>query len=318
MGPGDVGAEPGPRRRGLEHPDRLDLALEHGRRELGIRKHRLGRLVCGEADRDGGIGGDRLDARRRVDRVAGEEALARARRDAEPDEDLARVDADPEPERCLAQGRHVGCVLADPERGPDRTFGVVLVGRRHPEHAEDRVADELLDHPAVRLDMVACHRGVGGEHAVDVFRVGALRRGGETDEVAEQCRHDLALLRERHGPVCQWGAAAVAEPRSGRVPDLTDGADDHDVQHTDTGWRSGGGRRPGGGAGERCSRNLTIPAPDERRFPESTRRPVPALHRPDHSRLARGPARQGPSGQRSAEFHEPRQTPRTRIASGRV
>ncbi len=227
MGPGDVGAEPGPRRRGLEHPDEFGLALEGRGRELDVLEHRLGRLVSGEADRDGGIGGDRLDPRRRVDRVAGEEALTRPRRNAETDEDLARVDPDPELERCLAQGRHVGCVLTDPERGPDRTLGVVLVGRRHPEHAQDRVADELLDHPAVRLDMAAGHRGIRREHAVDVFRVGALRRAGETDEVAEQRRHDLALLGERGSRGRERRAAGITEPRPARVLGSAGRALDH-------------------------------------------------------------------------------------------
>ena len=73
--------------------------------------------------------------------------------DAEADEGLAGVDADPQAERCAADGREPLGVLADPERRPDCPLGIVLVGRRHAEHPDDRIADELLDDPAVGLDL---------------------------------------------------------------------------------------------------------------------------------------------------------------------
>ena len=38
------------------------------------------------------------------------------------------------------------------ERGADGALGVVLVGDRGAPHGHDRVADELLDGPAVQLD----------------------------------------------------------------------------------------------------------------------------------------------------------------------
>ena len=149
--------------------------------------------------------------------------------------------------------RQLGRVLADPERGPDRTLGIVLVGRRDSEHAQDRVADELLHHPAVGLDMAAGHREVHGEHAVDVFGVGSLRGGGEVDEVAEQRRDDLALLGERHGPGCSGAPQPLQnrDPAGFSVPQ--DAHSTMGVKHR--GPRTGpeGGGWPGNGrAGDRA------------------------------------------------------------------
>ena len=108
------------------------------------------------------------------------------------DERLAGVDADPSrsgpPRAWQLRG-----VLGDPERCPDGALGVVLVGRRDAEHAHHGVADELLDDPAVRSIWAGPSRS-SAEHPVDVLRIGAFRRRGEPDEVAEQRRDDLALL----------------------------------------------------------------------------------------------------------------------------
>ena len=79
-------------------------------------------------------------------------------------------------------------VLDDPKPRADRALGVVLVRGRHAEHPDHRVADELLDHPAVRLDLRPGHREVRREHPVDVLGIGRLRRRGEPDQVAEQRR----------------------------------------------------------------------------------------------------------------------------------
>ena len=44
-------------------------------------------------------------------------------------------------------------LLDDPKPRADRAFGVVLVRCGHAEHADDGIADELLDHAAVCLDL---------------------------------------------------------------------------------------------------------------------------------------------------------------------
>ena len=44
---------------------------------------------------------------------------------------------------------------ADDECGAHGTLRVVAVGERRAEHTHHRVADELLDHPAERLDLVS-------------------------------------------------------------------------------------------------------------------------------------------------------------------
>jgi hypothetical protein len=174
MIPGDVDPEAGPRGRRMEDPDRLGLALERRRRQLVVGEDTLRRLVCGEPHRDAHLGRHRLDPGRRVDGVPGQEPLARAGRDPEPDEDLAGVDPDPQAELRPAKRSEPGGVLADPKGRPDRTLRVVLVGGGHAEDPQHRVADELLDHAAVGLDLRAGHREVRGQHAVDVLGIGTI------------------------------------------------------------------------------------------------------------------------------------------------
>ena len=154
-----------------------------------------------------------MDPRGRIDRIAGEEPLARARGDAEPDEGFARVDPDAEAGRDSRDARQPLRVLDDPERCPDRSLGVVLVGSRHPEHPEDGIADELLNDPAMGLDLGSGKGEVGGQDPVHVLGVRGLRRRGEADEVAEERRDDFALLGERdRGGRPERGRAGRAEP----------------------------------------------------------------------------------------------------------
>src|SRR5712671_1991717 len=96
---------------------------------------------------------DRLDPRGGIDAVTGEEALADARADVETDERRAGVDPDPQAERQAAESIEAARLLDDPERGADCPFGIVAMGRRHPEHPDHRVADELLDDAAMKLDL---------------------------------------------------------------------------------------------------------------------------------------------------------------------
>jgi hypothetical protein len=181
----------------VEDPDGLGLAFQDGRRQLLVvdtMPRRLPRLL---PDGDAHFGCNRLDPRRGVDTVASQESLADSRADVEANERLARVDPDPQSERRAAESFEVARLVDDPQRGADRPLGIVAMGRRHPEHPDDRIADELLDDAAMELDLRARSNEIPAEHPVDVLRVGAFAGRGKADEVAEQGGDDLALLGDR-------------------------------------------------------------------------------------------------------------------------
>ena len=192
-----VDPESRPRRDRMEHPDRFGLALERRRRQLLVLEASLRRLPCRLADGDAHLRCDRLDSRRRVDGVASKEALAGPWGDIQPDKRRASVDPDPEPERRAAKGWQALGLLADPERGPDRSLRIVFVRLGHAEDADDGVADELFHDATVDLDEAPRGREISGQHPVDVFGICGLRRRGEADEIAEQRGDDLAFLGER-------------------------------------------------------------------------------------------------------------------------
>ena len=135
----------------------------------------------------------RLEARGGVDHVAGGHRLAQARVGVERDEGLAGVDGDPHLEAALGRGG------ADRERGAHGPLGVVLVRDGGAEERHHRVADELLDRAAERLELAAQPLVVGAEDRLDVLRVERLRMGREADEVGEDDGDDLALAA-CHGP----------------------------------------------------------------------------------------------------------------------
>ena len=62
------------------------------------------------------------------------------------------VDPDAQEQRRSTDGFEFLGVLGDPEAGAHGALGIVLVGGGNPEHPDDRIADELLDHAAVGLD----------------------------------------------------------------------------------------------------------------------------------------------------------------------
>ena len=123
-----------------------------------------------------GCGG--LEARGGVDDVAGRHSLSAAGVGPEHDQRLAGVDADAhvqvEAGLLLVQPVDRG---ADRERRADRPLGIVLVGHRRAEERHDGVADELLDRPAVVLELVAQERVVRRQGAADVLDVHAARSG---------------------------------------------------------------------------------------------------------------------------------------------
>src|SRR5204863_4660279 len=84
--------------------------------------------------------------------------------------------------------------VADRERRPHRALSVVAVGRRSPEDGHDRVADELLDHAAERLELAPNEVVVGRQERPDVLRVEHLGPGGEADEDDEEDRNESPLV----------------------------------------------------------------------------------------------------------------------------
>ena len=139
--------------------------------------------------------GDRLHARRGVDEIAGDHALAlgaeRHRRlageDAGPRAKLRRADL-------VAERRHGGDEV---ERRAHGALGVVLGrGRRAPD-GHHRVADELLDRAAVELDQPAARVEVAGEELAHLLGVAALGERREADEVGEEDGDEAALGRGR-------------------------------------------------------------------------------------------------------------------------
>ena len=214
VGAGQIRPEPRPRSQRLEDAHRLRLAFHRGRIELLIVEHHRRGLVRGDADGDSHLRRETLQPRRGVDRIAGQEAFARPRVHVEPHQRLARVDAHPQAKRRTSQSLQPLRRLHDPEARADRSFRVVLVRGGHAEHAHHRVTDELLDDAAVVLDRGSHHLRVGVEHRVHVLGIRRLRQAREPDQVAEQGRDDLALLRHRPFGNRQRKAALGAELRA--------------------------------------------------------------------------------------------------------
>ena len=81
-----------------------------------------------------------------------------------------------------------------------------------PEDGHHGVADELLDHAAVALELVAHRVEVARHHLAQRLRVERLAEARRPLEVGEDDRHDLARLLRR-GRVGELRAAGEAEPR---------------------------------------------------------------------------------------------------------
>ncbi len=145
-----------------------------------------------------------LEPRRDVDRVSGREPLRRA------GDDLAGVDADPSLHADLRQR------VAHLERRTDGPERVVLVQHRHAEHGHHRVADELLDRAAVRLDDPAHPLEVASEQAAHGLRIGRLAERGRPCDVAEDDGDRLPHLQRGRGGG-QRRAALEAELRPVRI-----------------------------------------------------------------------------------------------------
>ena len=153
--------------RGLARPP-SPLADEHGARLGGV-LHARGRVheVAGNhafslgADRHRRVAGDDADAHRQLRRP-----------------DLAAERADDLDELQPRAHRPLGVVLARYGRAPDR---------------HHRVADELLDRPAVAVDHSPRGLEVARKQLAHLLGVAVLRERREADQVAEEDRHQSPL-----------------------------------------------------------------------------------------------------------------------------
>ena len=167
--------------------------------------------------------GRRLNARRSVDEVTGDHALALG---ADRDGRLSREDA-----RARANPRSkIGNCADEIERRPHCPFGVVLLRNGRPPDGHHRVTDELLHGSAVELDQRLAGVEVAGQQLTSLLGVAAFRGAREADEVSEENGDEPSFgdWSLAHGdwsdPAFQRGTALAAEPHSRLVPRSAGGA----------------------------------------------------------------------------------------------
>ena len=102
-----------------------------------------------------------------------------------------------------------------PPAGAQGACGVVLVCGRHPERRHHGVADELLDRPALGLDLLAHRLRVGLHHLAEPFGIEALAELGRPGDVGEHDRDEPPLLPGASGGRHRLPARG-AEGRIGR------------------------------------------------------------------------------------------------------
>ncbi len=88
-------------------------------------------------------------------------------------------------------------VLDDAKGRPHGPLRIVLMGEWHPEHADHRVPDELLDHPTVGLDPRPTDGLVGAEQPRDVFGIQTFPKA--VDPTRSQNRAVITLRSSRIG-----------------------------------------------------------------------------------------------------------------------
>ena len=203
----------------LRTPERSEplLALELERARVLVDDRLLRRAAGGFADEDGPWLGGRLHARRRIDEIARDHALALgADRDGGfPGEDtsagakLGRAD--------LVAERGDGSDQV--ERRADGSLRVVLGRGRRAPNGHHCIADELLDRAAVELDQASRCVEVAREELARILGVALPGRRREPDEVGEEDGDEPSLCRRRsargrcgccHGRCCSDRRPALA------------------------------------------------------------------------------------------------------------
>ncbi len=150
-----------------------------------------------------------LEARRGVDRVAGNEALGGCRISRHH---LPGVDPGPVGEANAVGSLELVVELGECglglERGADGAKSIVLVDAWQAEDGHDGVADELLDRRAVAAKDGSHRVEVAAHHLANRLRVECLPELGRALKVAEHDRHRASLFRRGDGR--REGRAAVA------------------------------------------------------------------------------------------------------------
>ena len=154
-----------------------------------------------------------FEPRGHVDRIARHHRLSRSRVGGR--EDLAGVHAGSDLERHAEAALEIRVDLdepfAHPQGSPEGSRRVVLMCGRHAERRHHGIADELLDRPALRLDLLPHRSEVRPEHLLESLRVQAFAEARRARHIREQDRH--------HAPVLTGGAgssSSSADPHAGQ------------------------------------------------------------------------------------------------------
>ena len=208
---GECGAQGDPR------GQRFCLALgEHRRRRLEDDRALCCRMRL-LADENPVHRRRRLQPRSRVDDVAGDHRLAPLGMCVQRDERLAGVHGDTELQvEPLVALVHLADRVAHSERRPHRALRIVPECRRRAEDRHHRVADELLDHAAERLDLPPDAIVVRRQDRTHVLGVEPFCARGEADEIDEDDADDAALLLGTLG-LAERRPAGEAEPGDVRI-----------------------------------------------------------------------------------------------------
>ena len=171
-----------------------------------VRDHPLGGEVGGLPDQHLSRFGGGLEALRGVHDVAHGRVVAAGPQGAH--QDLPGVHADPQPHVEPQVGGGLVQRVGEPERGPHRPLGVVLMGGRGTEQRQDGVPHDLVDPAAELLDDGHQPLEAPVDDALDLLGVAVFGQGGEADDVGEQDGDHPPLVAAQ----LQVGTAARAEP----------------------------------------------------------------------------------------------------------
>jgi hypothetical protein len=150
----------------------------------------------------------------RVHHITESERLALFVAGADRHDSLARGHRGPGAELPAGLGSiHLLHGLQGPQAGPNGALGIVGMGDRSAEHGHDGVPDELLHSPAEPLDLVLDPVVVQLQEVANIFRIRSIRSRGESDQIDEQDRHNLALFPGFRRTV-ELRSARQAEPGS--------------------------------------------------------------------------------------------------------
>ena len=160
-----------------------------------------------------------FEPRGHVDRIARHHRLSRSR--VRGRKDLTGVHAGSDLERHAEAALEIRVDLdepfAHPQGSPEGSRRVVLMCGRHAERRHHGIADELLDRPALRLDLLPHRSEVRPEHLLESLRVQAFAEARRARHIREQDRHHAPVLTGGSGlGLFERGPARRAEPSPAR------------------------------------------------------------------------------------------------------